>query len=288
MRIGFIGAGKMGFTLGKYLVEAAKEPKGRAVEYTVVGYYSRSAESAKEAAEFTDTKYYDKIDELVRECDTIFITVPDGQISVIADVLSERMDLMEEKIVCHTSGALSSQVFSGMDGHVYGYSIHPIYAVNSKTESYINFGESFITIEGHEKYLQNMKQLFIDLGQKVAIIGKEDKVKYHSAAVFASNLVVGLYHMASGLLTQCGFDEEMASSALKPLFLNNAINISKKDDLRSALTGPLERGDAKTIKEHMAVLEGNELEVYRLLSKELLKVVDCDLDNKYDEIKKIV
>ena len=44
MRIGFIGAGKVGFTLGKYFREHGIE---------VTGYYSRSIQSASEAAEFT-------------------------------------------------------------------------------------------------------------------------------------------------------------------------------------------------------------------------------------------
>ena len=44
MKIGFIGAGKVGFTLGKYF-------RMHGVEVT--GYYSRSIQSAKEAADFT-------------------------------------------------------------------------------------------------------------------------------------------------------------------------------------------------------------------------------------------
>ena len=44
MRIGFIGAGKVGFSLGRYLAEGG---------VTVTGYYSRNSRSAREAAEFT-------------------------------------------------------------------------------------------------------------------------------------------------------------------------------------------------------------------------------------------
>ena len=44
MRIGIIGAGRMGFTLGKHFVLGGLD---------VAGYYSRSSESAGAAAEFT-------------------------------------------------------------------------------------------------------------------------------------------------------------------------------------------------------------------------------------------
>ena len=76
MRIGFIGAGKMGFTLGKYLVEKNLTEISKELDYSVSGYYSQNIESAKTAAAFTDTNYYDKLEELINACDIIFITVP--------------------------------------------------------------------------------------------------------------------------------------------------------------------------------------------------------------------
>ena len=53
MRAGFIGAGKVGFTLGKYLAMHGIE---------ISGYYSRTPASAKEAAEFTQSRYYTSIE----------------------------------------------------------------------------------------------------------------------------------------------------------------------------------------------------------------------------------
>ena len=42
MRIGFIGAGKMGFTLGKYLVEKNLTEISKELDYSVSGYYSHT------------------------------------------------------------------------------------------------------------------------------------------------------------------------------------------------------------------------------------------------------
>ena len=47
MRIGFIGAGKVGCSLGKYLKENG---------YTVSGYLSRNYENSKFASEFTESE----------------------------------------------------------------------------------------------------------------------------------------------------------------------------------------------------------------------------------------
>lgn len=263
MRIGFIGAGKMGFTLGKHLKEST--------DAMLVGYFSQNPDSAREAAKFTDTKYYEDLNELADLSDALFITVPDGQIAVIAKMLDRLGSVMEGKILCHTSGALSSQIFSGMHSRIYGYSIHPMCAVSSKTESHINFSKCFITIEGHQKYLDFFVRLFCSLEHEVKIIGQEDKIRYHGAAVMASNLVIGLYHMAQEELSKCGFTSEEAGRALKFLFQGNAEKLAEYG-CGEALTGPVERCDIETIAKHISVLAGDTLEIYKLLSRQLVDV----------------
>ena len=135
MKIGFIGAGKVGFSLGRYLKEN---------EYTVTGYYSRSPASAEDAAKFTNTLKFDTMKQLVEVSDVLFLTVPDGEIPVVWERLKE-IDIYE-KIICHTSGVLGSEVFSGMENHnVYGFSVHPAYAISNKYESYKDLKSTFFT-----------------------------------------------------------------------------------------------------------------------------------------------
>ena len=66
MKIGFIGAGRVGFTLGKYFCEHGVE---------VAGYYSRNIQSAQEAAEFTHSRVYDVPAKLLEACDILFLTM---------------------------------------------------------------------------------------------------------------------------------------------------------------------------------------------------------------------
>ena len=74
MKAGFIGAGKVGFSLGKYLAENGID---------VTGYYSRSADSAIKASEFTGTRYYKDLTDIIEDSDTLFITAPDGAITEV-------------------------------------------------------------------------------------------------------------------------------------------------------------------------------------------------------------
>lgn len=285
MKIGFIGAGKMGFTMGRHLADYFKSCNNvDNAACKVAGYYSRTADSARQAAEFTDTKYYEDLSDLARECEILFITTPDGQINEVAEKLSHIISDNRDKILIHTSGAMSSQVFSGMGSHVFGYSIHPMYAVSSKTDSYINFNKAFITIEGNEKYLDFLASVFENMGHRVKVISEENKVKYHGAAVFASNLVIGLYFSATKLLEECGFGEEEAFFSLLPLFVNNAENVAK-NGLSQAITGPVARNDFETVEKHLSALKGEDREIYRLLSKKLVSMIDaCG----YDEMNSIL
>jgi predicted short-subunit dehydrogenase-like oxidoreductase (DUF2520 family) len=214
---------------------------------------------------------YDTVDALVADSDAIIISVPDGEIAGVWEQI--RCLDIKTKIICHCSGAMTSKVFSGVaEAGAYAYSIHPIYAVNSKEESYKTLGEAVFSVEGHERYAGAIRDFIKAFGNDAVVISTENKAKYHLSAVCASNLVTGLYAWASDLLVDCGFDQTMAGKALLPLFTGNAESIKEMGAVNS-LTGPVERNDIDTIKKHMAVLADSPyLEVYTGISKRLVEI----------------
>ena len=120
------------------------------------------------------------------------------------------------KCICHCSGAMSSSVFNDITGHgASGYSIHPLCAVSSKENSYRNFSNVFFSVEGSDKYRESIISWLRAMGNPVSHIASDRKVLYHAAAVFASNLVIGLYKMGTTLLSECGFTPEEAEHALR-------------------------------------------------------------------------
>lgn len=278
MKFGFIGAGKVGFSLGKYLTE-----KGQKVS----GYFSEIYEDAIEAAEFTKSKGYKNIGELVEDSDVLFVTVSDGQIESVWNQLKENH--ISNKIVCHTSGALSSEVFSDIAGYEsYGYSIHPLFAVSNKYQSYKELSNSYFTIEGSPEKLGDIRELFESFGNNVCVISKEDKVKYHSAAAMASNLVAGLIGLSETLLKECGFDDESAHKALSPIIRGNIEHIID-DGVINALTGPIERNDVDTVKKHLTVLKNNDREIYACVSRQIVDIAEMkNKDRDYSKMKEIL
>ena len=278
MRIGFIGAGRVGFTLGKYMKEHGAE---------VTGYYSRTSEHAEEAARFTDTEVYDDPDKLIKDSDYIYLTVSDNAIEPLFRELDAKYDLTG-KTFCHTSGAMSSKAFADSKHEVYGYSVHPNFAVSDKLTSYLNFQNAFITIEGSHQHLGEIVEFYRDIGLHVGVISAESKPKYHAASVFASNFVCGIYGTAIRLLTECGFSDESAHMALKGLFLGNATGVAERGPV-AQLTGPVERCDTKTINKHLEVLSDQDAELYKLLTSETLTLAkEKNVDRDYSELERLL
>lgn len=280
LKIGFIGAGKVGFSLGKLFA---------AHEITVTGYFSRHGESAKEAADFTETIYFEKIEDIVDVSNVIFITVPDGEISSVYQSIKGLN--ISNKLICHTSGALNSKdAFEDIDElGAYGFSIHPLFPVSSKYTSYMELMDAFFCLEGSEAKIYIFEMLFKQLGIKTFSIGVENKVKYHAACAMASNLICGIIKESTDLLAECGFAESTALEALKPLVLSN-INHVLSVGPSKALTGPIERNDIETVNKHIKCFNrGEEADLYKRVS---LKVLECAREKNpqrdYGELDKIL
>ena len=139
MKIGVIGAGRVGTSVAKYISENT--------EHLITGFYSRTLKSAEESADFCNTKAFSELSELLMSSDTLFITVSDSEIKNVWDCIDKT--LVRNKIICHFSGSLSSDVFT--EAYEYGAytgSIHPVYAFSSKFSSYKLLKNAFFTLEG--------------------------------------------------------------------------------------------------------------------------------------------
>ncbi len=278
MKVGFIGAGKVGCSFGKYFMEAGEQ---------VVGYYSRSLKSAVEAADFTQTKPFQQLDTLIEESELVFLTVPDQEIVPVWELL-KRMDL-KEKIICHCSGSFTSKIFNDIEKTgAYGFSIHPILAISDRYQSYQELSKALFTLEGNNEKKEYLLEFFTRHSLTVQPLDAQHKVRYHSAAVFCSNLMVALWEAAEEEYKACGFSTEMRKKAMEPLIYGNLAHLSEAGPVE-ALTGPVERGDVLTVKKHMGVLQDNHLEIYRCLSKELVAIAkEKHPDRDYTELENVL
>lgn len=267
MKIGFIGAGKVGVSLGRLFAEHG---------VTVTGYYSRTPEHTKEAAEFTGSQPFAALCDMVQASDTLFVTTPDGAIAQAWDDIAKLP--IKSKMICHCSGSLSSEVFAGAEQlGAQVCSVHPLLAVSDRFTAWKGLETAFFTLEGSGA--QTMTGLMRSCGASVAVIRAEDKPKYHLAACVVSNLAVGLAAWGMDLLGACGFTAEQAQTALTPLILGNAHNICAQGPM-AALTGPAERGDLGTIEKHMTCLPETERKLYAAMTGRLCKLAQIKHPDK--------
>lgn len=281
MKTGFVGAGKVGFTLGKFFREQGKQ---------VAGYYSRNTESAEEAAQFTETAAYATLAELVQDSDVLFLTVPDSSITSVYEEI--RRYPIRGKYICHCSGALSSEAaFPGIDSTgAYEYSVHPLFAVSDKYHAYQELPDVFFTIEGQQDHLEELRSMLTNMGLTVKSIDPAAKTLYHTAAVMASNLVTGLLAEAANVFVQSGAveDTQEALAAMESLIRGNVEHVLREGPAAS-LTGPVERGDDGTVRKHLAVLRENERKLYTALSQSLVALAEQKHpDRSYETIKELL
>lgn len=258
INIGFIGAGRVGTSLGKYLSING---------FNVTEYFSRSLDSAEDSAAFIGggCKAVHNLCDL--SADIIFITVNDNSIgTVAAELAALPKDKLNDRLFCHTSGSMSAEILnpiSDKSDTARTASLHMLLSVNDKFESCKDFGKAFFTLDGCGA--EELRAIIDLCGNGSRIIDSACKAKYHAAAVFASNFAVALSHIGCSLLEECGFEYNEALNALAPLIRLNAENIAKYGP-KKALTGPAQRGDTVTLKHHRSVLDGKYLEIYNALT----------------------
>ncbi len=274
--IGFIGAGKVGCAMARHMKEHNRN---------VLGFYSKTLKSAEEAAEFTHTRCYLSLADLVRESHYLFLTVPDGEIEAVWEKIKKYP--LEGKVICHTSGLLSSSIFEGAKKKgAFPVSVHMMCAFGDRFGSWKNLEGALLAVEGAG--VDAITPLFERCKNPTTKISAKNKPLYHAAAVFASNFSVALAGVCTDMLLEAGFSAENAATLLNSLITGNVKNIVAHGPA-GALSGPLERGDKDTISAHLSVLPEDKKELYRMLSRELLPLAEeKNPDRDYTLIKELL
>lgn len=279
MKIGFIGAGKAGCSLGKYF-----SIKGEQADICVTGYYSLIEKEARWAAAFTESAFFKSADEVVAKSDTIILSTPDGAIKKVWESIDKRN--IQGKIFCHLSGSLSSDVFSGIEQFgAKPISIHPMFAFSSKESVYRQLDRVCFTLEGQEHAVSLWRDIFSSMGNETVIIDGKVKAKYHAAASLLSNHVVAVLESGYRLLEECGFSQEEARHFSEALVRENVEHVIASGGV-TALTGPVERGDVQTVKKHLEVIDGVTKNIYIACGEKMLELAKVkNPDRDYRELE---
>ena len=278
MKIGIIGAGKVGIALGHVL-----QNKG----FAIVAVASRREESLELARNYIPGKclYTKNVSEVVRDADVIAITTQDREIHAVAQEIFQKAEKLDRKLFFHTSGAHPATELSPLEqkGAILG-SLHPLQTFPDVNSGIVALPGTYIFIEGDEKAIPVLDLLASTVGFKAVRIESKNKVLYHLSAVFVCNLLTALMETGEGIANRIGID----LSPFFPIIETTLRNIEKKGPLLS-LTGPVVRGDAETVASHLEAIKGMEPQesVYRMLSLVALKMAGERKTLKPEEMEKL-
>ena len=112
------------------------------------------------------------------------------------------------------------------------------------------------------------------LGGTTVRVAEDRLPLYHAAAVMASNGAVGLVDAALALMERAGIDRPQGLRAVR-LLMDASLENAHTMGPEQALTGPVIRGDAATVRSHLAALRGCDeplRELYRAFGRYLLPI----------------
>jgi predicted short-subunit dehydrogenase-like oxidoreductase (DUF2520 family) len=211
----------------------------------------------------------------------VFLTVPDDAVAAVAAALAAT-DLPRGVAFVHASGALELGALAPLGPrHAVG-SFHPLRSFPRPGPPEAFRGIVIGVDASTESLRRALNRLARDLGASPKRVTDAQRAVYHAAAVFASNYVVTLLAEAVRLLEQSGWTEKEAIHGLVPLAEGAVANVRERGPVL-ALTGPIRRGDAETVKRHLIALaqletsarratKGRKSDLYRMLGNVALEI----------------
>lgn len=268
-RVFVVGAGQVGRGLSRTF---------RASGVSVISVHGRKP------SEFATT--HGDLPDSIRDANVVIIAVGDpliaGVVAALAGVAQRPPGFSKPAhpvitsgtVVLHTSGIAEVRSFDILRSA--GFScgtFHPLapFSVTERVPELLRGG--WIGIDGDDAARAAARRLAGHVGARTLEIPAGGKAAYHAAAVMASNFPVALAYAATQLMHSAGIPERSAQAAVETLISAGVGNLATASPVE-ALTGPVVRGDAETVRKHVEMLSAQPelLAVYRSLSEVAMRV----------------
>ncbi len=264
--VAILGLGKVGTAVGFLLRQAG---------YRIVAAAGRSKASLSQGIVYTGGRPYLNFSEAALTASCIIITTPDDAIAQVCERISKEGSVRPGAKVIHMSGAGGLDLLgSARDAGAEIACIHPLQSFADVESAVRNLPGSTFGITSGDEIRNWSVQVVRDLGGIPFFVSDADKPLYHAAACIASNYLATLIHMAEEIYQSLGLNREDSIRAIWPLVMGTIGNIESKGTVQ-ALTGPVARGDAGTIRKHAAALRQKLPHLLQAYSA--LGILTCEL-----------
>jgi len=154
--------------------------------------------------------------------------------------------------------------------------LHPLQALAGPASAPLLRGSSF-RVEADAPLRPTLLGLVDALRGHVLDVPADARTLYHAAAVLAGNAPLALLAAAEQLLVDAGLEARTAHTALAAL-LHGAATNALESGAQAALTGPVARGDAATVRAHVEALlpHPDALALYLAAGRETARLAGRD------------
>jgi len=239
---GIVGAGAVGTALGVALTRAGWPI--HAVASRDAGRRERFTTLVEGARPFVEPQ------ALIEEVELIILAVPDDVIGP----LSASLRMYSGQAMIHTSGALGAEVLvPAMAAGTQIGAFHPLVAFADTERAVAALHGATVAIEGDDQLAGLLARMAEAIGATAVRLAPGSKAAYHAAAVLAAGGLVALLDAIVELGRVAGLDEP-GSLAIYGRLIEGTLENARGLGVAAALTGPITRGDAGTLRTHLAVL----------------------------------
>ena len=248
LEVAIIGAGRLGSALAHELSGAG---------YRIGEIVSRAGVSCSRKALALAHSLHTRavpLDQAHLHAQLIWLCVADREIEGVARTLAAaaKWKGWKGKIVFHSSGALSSAVLDRLRRRgAQVAAVHPVMTFVHRSVPSLR-GVPF-AIEGDTKALSAARRIVRDLGGQVFSIDKEKKATYHAWATMICPLLVAALATAEQVARAAGLSETESRRNMFPIVRQTLNNYAKLGPA-AAFSGPLVRGDASVVRQHLEAL----------------------------------
>jgi predicted short-subunit dehydrogenase-like oxidoreductase (DUF2520 family) len=158
-------------------------------------------------------------------------------------------------MVAHTSGAHGAAVLDPLTRvGALPMALHPVMTFTGTEVDLQRLAGACFGVTAPDALRLAAEALVIEMGAEPVWIEEAARPLYHSALAVGANHLVTLIAQSSDMLRRAGVEEP--SRMLGPLVGAALDNALRRGD--AALTGPVARGDAGTVRAHLATLDTPE------------------------------
>lgn len=253
--VGIVGAGRVGAVLGNAL---------RAAGHAVVGASGVSAGTLERIEALLPGVPVLDVPEVVERAELVLLTVPDDALADLVAGLAALGRWQPGQLVVHTAGSMGTGVLApARAAGAIPLALHPAMTFTGTSLDVARLVGCTFAVTAPAPVLPIAQALVVELGGEPVVIAEEDRPLYHAALAHAANHLVVLVAQAAQALAAAGV--EAPDRLLGPLLgaaLDGAVRASSAASSGTtagasgvaSLTGPVVRGDAGTVRAHLAEL----------------------------------